>query len=500
VRDTGIGIPPNRVDAIFDAFTQVDSSMTRRFGGTGLGLAISLQLVRLMGGTIWVESKLGEGSTFHFTARFARRPVVATRTDGSVLPLPAELTGMDVLVVDDNATNRRILEELLIGWGARPTVAANGPEALEKLTAMNVSGGRFGLVLLDAHMPEMDGFMVAERIQADPTFAGTTIMMLSSGSLIEEVGRCRRLGIDMHLTKPIKPSDLLVAIRGAIGAVVPRARARRALSAQRNYKPNGMHILVAEDNEVNQTLARRLLEKHGHTVVIVESGVGALAALETETFDMVLMDIQMPLLDGIQATRRIREREQLTGMHMPIVAMTAHALKDDKERCLAAGMDGFISKPIRAQQLLDLIAELSDTEQPPKRLAEEPPPGERVPAFNKQNALMQVDGDLDLFREIYDIFVASWPTTVEEIGSAIEHGDTQRLQQAAHRLRGSMAVFAAEPASSTSLALEMLGRNEHLDEAPALFADLQKKVCRLQQELDAMFVEHGVQIGAPATA
>jgi signal transduction histidine kinase/DNA-binding response OmpR family regulator len=346
VRDTGVGIPVEKQQAIFQAFEQADSSTTRKHGGTGLGLTISRRLVDMMGGRIWVESEDGRGSTFHFTVRCAvsTQPLVR-----QPLP-PTDLRDLLVLVVDDNATNRRILNEMLTHWQMRPTTVDGGVAALGLMMHAVAAGTPFPLVLIDVHMPDMDGFELAETIIHTPELAGATIMMLSSADLTGEAARCRELGVAAFLTKPIRQAELLDAMRLALGGVA-RAESMTVVHSDA-IEPSSrrLHVLLAEDNVVNQRLAVRLLEKRGHTVVVANNGREALAALEREPFDLVLMDVQMPEMDGFEATAAIRARERATGAHIPIVAMTAHAMRGDEERCLAAGMDDYIAKPIQVAE------------------------------------------------------------------------------------------------------------------------------------------------------
>jgi len=355
VRDTGIGIPAEKQQAIFNAFEQADASTTRKYGGTGLGLTISRRLVEMMGGRIGVESEAGRGSTFHFTMRCARSPQPLTR---HALPA-ADLRDLPVLVVDDNATNRRILNEMLVHWQMRPTTVNGGEAALGCLLHAVAAGTPFPLVLIDAHMPEMDGFELADRITHTPALAGATIMMLSSAGLTGEAARCRELGVASFLTKPIRQSELLDAIRLALGSVT-LAEPRPAVSLESSLPPpRHLHVLLAEDNAVNQRLAVRLLEKRGHTVVVAHNGREALAAVANDAFDLVLMDVQMPEMDGFEATAQIRRREAQgpapVRRRIPIIAMTAHAMQGDEERCLALGMDGYVAKPIQTKQLFAII-------------------------------------------------------------------------------------------------------------------------------------------------
>ena len=363
VRDTGIGIPEEKHRLIFEPFTQADGSTTRKHGGTGLGLAIASQLVRLMGGQLWVESILGQGSTFHFTLQLAvQRPASTTS-------LPAEhvnVRDLPVLVVDDNGTNRRILHDMLTHWGMRPTTVESGEAALDILEHAEGGGQRFPLVLLDAHMPEMDGLTVAERIAQNPRLKGMTILMLSSGDQRDMEVRCRQLGITIYLRKPIARSELWEAMITALGRPeerdvpgdqAPHSKKACALQHHQEMTPRRqLRILLAEDNVVNQRLVVRLLEKHGHTVVVASTGREVLALLTQQPVDVVLMDVQMPEMDGLESTAVIREQERQRGGHLPIIALTAHAMKGDQERCLITGMDDYISKPINAQTLSAAIS------------------------------------------------------------------------------------------------------------------------------------------------
>ncbi|HUX10760.1 MAG TPA: PAS domain S-box protein, partial [Terriglobia bacterium] len=355
VSDTGAGIAAEKQKLIFEAFTQADSSMTRKYGGSGLGLTISAKLVHMMHGQLWVESEPGQGSTFHFTARFGVSAVPAR-----VEPREAvALDGMAVLVVDDNATNRRILEAMLRHWLMEPALAEGGEAALAAMEEHAASAKTFPLVLIDAQMPEMDGFTLAERIKQNPQLAGATIMMLSSSGQRGDAARCRELGIAAYLIKPIRQSELLRAILEALGK--PSGRREQLPLVTRHSlreKQVGAHILLAEDNAVNRILVMKLLEKRGLQVTVAGNGKEVLAALEKESFDLVLMDVQMPEMDGLEATAVIREKEKVEGGHLPIIALTAYAMKGDEERCREAGMDDYIAKPIRPQELFKTLHRL----------------------------------------------------------------------------------------------------------------------------------------------
>jgi PAS domain S-box-containing protein len=354
VSDTGVGIPEAQQKTIFEAFSQADSSMTRRFGGTGLGLTISSRLVARMDGQIWVVSKVGEGSSFHFTSclKLQKTPTVRPAPLGL-----AELRGLHVLVVDDNSTNRKILQAMLRRWDMEPSLADGGEAALRILEEALAAGNPFPLVLLDAQMPEMDGFTLAERIKKNHGLAGATVMMLTSVGFLGDAERCRDLGIAVYLTKPIRQIELLEAIC-VVMATAPQAKAATAPLVTRHSLREGrphLKILLAEDNFVNQTLAVRLLEKRGHMVTVAGNGKEAIAALDKQDFNIILMDVQMPVMDGFEAAAAIRAKERETGAHIRIIAMTAHALKGDEARCIAAGMDAYTSKPIRPAELFALV-------------------------------------------------------------------------------------------------------------------------------------------------
>ena len=348
VRDTGIGIPADKQQAIFEAFSQADGSTTRRFGGTGLGLTISQRLAQAMHGRIWVESEPGRGSEFHFTVALplSGEPKIAATPEPS-------LAGVPVLIVDDNKTNLRILTAMLRSWEMLPVTASSAPEALAMLRRGVDAGQAIRVVVTDIHMPEMDGFRLAERIKAAPAFSAVAIVMLTSGETHGDIERSRAMGVGAHLTKPARRTELRAAIIQAMRAqpdrtVVIGARARTVSASPR-------HVLLGEDVPVNQMLAQRILEKAGHTIVVANNGVEALAALARERFDVVLMDVQMPEMDGFEASAAIRASERTSGSYLPIVAMTAYAMTGDRERCLAAGMDGYVSKPIRARELIDAV-------------------------------------------------------------------------------------------------------------------------------------------------
>jgi two-component system, sensor histidine kinase and response regulator len=355
VADTGVGIPLDRQKRVFAAFTQADGSTTRTYGGTGLGLTIATQLVALMGGRLWVESEVGKGSTFHFTANLGavQVPVVAA------VPDTVDLRNLTALVVDDNATNRRLLEVTLSGWAMVPTLVPSVPEALVALRSAHKSGKPIRLVLADVQMPDADGFALADAIKKETGIAGAAVVMLTSAGQPGDAARCRELGVAAYLTKPIRSKDLRSAILLALGGHTAE-RDRPALVTRHSLRETRQtgRILLVEDNSVNRLVATRLLENRGHAVVQATNGREALAILDDAAivgFNCVLMDVQMPEMDGFECTALIREQERKTGARLPIIAMTAHAMKGDDARCLAAGMDGYLSKPIQPGEFFDVI-------------------------------------------------------------------------------------------------------------------------------------------------
>lgn len=353
VTDTGIGIPKEKQALIFEPFSQADTSTTRRYGGTGLGLSISMRLIEMMGGRIWLESEVGKGSTFHFTAKFG---VVKNPIGQTPLKEMSALGDIRVLVVDDNATNRKILTTTLRYWHMKPAAASDAAAALELLRQAQAAGAPFRLLIADCHMPVVDGFMLVEQIQQSPDLSNLVTIMLTSGGQRGDGARCKEMGIAAYLIKPVAQADLLDVL---LRVLFPSDSATQAGQVITRYTLQGgrspLHILLAEDNAVNQKLASRLLENQGHSVVVAADGAQALEMLNRQSFDLILMDAQMPVMDGFETTGAIRRLEQSTGAHIPIVAMTAHAMVGDRQRCLDAGMDGYIAKPIRPPELFEAI-------------------------------------------------------------------------------------------------------------------------------------------------
>ena len=480
MRDTGIGIAPDKVRSVFEAFVQADGSMTRKYGGTGLGLSISRRLVEMMGGRIWVESEVGRGSTFHFTARFGVAPARPEEAPAS----PAALEGLSALIVDDNSTNCRILVDVLRNWRMVPTAVQGGPAALEALRAAAAAGEPFSLVLLDAMMPEMDGFTLASKISGHPELAGAAVMMLSSGDRRGDADRCRALGLARYLVKPVKQSDLLDALVQAL-AVQEKAPAPTPRREAVGPAARPLRILLAEDNLVNQRLALRLLEKQGHAVAVAHNGQEAVEALAKQGFDVVLMDVQMPVMDGMEATARVRAAEKGTGRHTPIIALTAHAMKGDRERCLAAGMDGYLAKPIQSAELTRVLAEVSGAvaAPPAEKVSARPEPG----VFDLGAALSRLDGDRELLRDVAGMFLSDSPRMVQAVRSALESHDARALQIAAHALKGSASTFSAAGLVEAAWALEQMGRKGDLSEAGAALTTLEKEADRFRDALAAAF-------------
>jgi PAS domain S-box-containing protein len=503
VSDTGIGVPREKQQAIFDAFEQVDSSLKRNYEGTGLGLAISSKLIALMGGRIWLESEVGRGSTFHFTARFGLAKEPALRPEPTEL---ASLRGLPILVVDDNATNGRILEEILRSWELRPTVVDEGKAALAELCRAAEAGEPFPLHLLDGQMPGMDGFSLAARIKENPSLTGATVLMLSSSDPVGDAARCGALGIAAHLTKPIKPSDLLGAL---LTAAHPPAHpnARPAPPVQPYAVPacRRLRILLVEDNAVNQKLMVHLLEAQACKVVVAGNGREALTALRLPwswaegprvsgdapeptnaaagryppaltPFDLILMDVQMPEMDGFEATGQIRDWEQKAGGHLPIIAMTAYAMKGDRGRCLEAGMDGYVAKPIQAHELWQTIA---DVLPPVVRAA----PEKMEEVLDRAEALAEVGGNVQLLSEIAGLFLDDCPRLMHEIRDAIACRDALRLLRAAHTFKGSVGSFSAPKALAAVWRLERMGWAHDLAGAEEAQSALEHEIGRLEQAL-----------------
>lgn len=489
VSDTGIGIPPDKLDKIFVSFTQADGSTTRKYGGTGLGLTISKELVEMMGGRIWVESEMGKGSTFHFTVRFDLGHGESVET---IRLEDLDITGMRVLIVDDNATNRLVAREMVASWGLLPTEKEGGEEGISELKRAFDSGTPYHLLLLDTQMPGIDGFEMARRVKKSSFGKDLEIILLTSSGRKGDAARCREAGISAYLLKPVKKSDLLDAIMMALGRGYGeelRVITRHTIEEARRK----LKILVVEDNPVNQKLAMKMLEKRGHRVVVAENGREALEIYENEWVDLILMDVQMPEMDGFEATRAIREKE--SGGHVPIVAMTAHAMKGDRERCLEAGMDDYVSKPVKAEELFSAIERVALA--PPRRKRQKPalssplrPPSTEV--INLSHVMEVVDGDMDLFKEITELFFEQGSELVNRIREGIEKGDAERVEHAAHSLKGSAGNIGAKRVHDAAYRLEMMGREGRLERAMDVLSLLEREIREANEAVKEIIQERGI--------
>ena len=487
VSDTGVGIPPEKHRLIFEAFAQADRSTARRHGGTGLGLSISARLVELMEGHTWVESEPGRGSKFHFTALFnlAKQPAPQPLTSENV-----SLTGVRILVVDDNETARRTLADLLARWSMKPEPVEDAEMALATLHAAGSSGEPFALVLTDSHMPGVDGFALAEKIKENSHLTSAVIMMLTSAGLRGDAARCRELGILAYLTKPISQSELRQAILKVLGLKVLSAQSAGAAPAslvtRHSLREAGRPVraLVADDDRVNQALVVRLLEKEGHEAVTVDNGRDALARLEKQDFDLALIDVEMPEMGGIETMALIRKKESATGAHLPIIAMTAHAVKGDQERCLAAGADAYVSKPVSPQQLRDGIEGLTSSA---SRVRQTPPaanPTRDAPDLGR--ALERVEGDADLLRSMAALFLRGCPQQLAKIREAVSHRDARSLMYLAHTAKGAVGNFAAAAAVEAAGRLEMMGRDNDFTQAEEACQKLEETLEGVRTALEAL--------------
>jgi PAS domain S-box-containing protein len=503
VSDTGIGIPADKLCSIFAPFVQVDDLLTRRRGGTGLGLAISRRLVEIMGGLLGAESEPGRGSRFHFTARFG--VCKNALPPATISPDPARLHGSAILIVDDNAISRFVLEEMVNSWGMRPTVVPGAAEALETLRRSVAAGETFSLVLLDASMPAMDGFTLTERIRSEPYLDAVRIVMLTSDSQWTAARR-RELGVAGCLAKPIRQAELLKTLISVIeGEEIPVADTP-PIAESVTLNSQRLRILLAEDNSINRDLALRLLGKQGHEVVVAEDGKQAVAAVEEQPFDLILMDVQMPEMNGLEATAAIRAWESSQGGYgpggcrIPIIAMTAFAMTGDKEKCLEAGMDRYVSKPLNNQELFQVIQEVL----PPSRrspvlqesvtlheaeiaLASASGPmvtnhQPRNETFDREEALVRVGGEELMLRHAAESFIARSPIDWASILTAVAGGDCLAVERLTHKLKGQLSIFSAR-AARVARDLELAGRERKAERLESACRVLGSELERLDKAL-----------------
>jgi two-component system, sensor histidine kinase and response regulator len=479
VRDTGIGIPKDKQELIFEAFAQADGSARRKYGGTGLGLTICTRLVTMMGGKLWLESEPGQGSSFYFTATFQ---LARALPEKSIPEGDAGLLGVPVLVVDDNPTNRRILEMTLKQWGMKPTLVSNGWAALAELRRSKEENETTPLLLLDAQMPQLDGFATAAKIKQDPELPTPAIMMLTSGGQRGDADRCRQLGIAAYLSKPVRQWELHEAILRVLG-LRPQLTEASSLVTRHSLKETSkrLRILLAEDNPVNSELALRIFSKRGHSVVVAVNGLRALEALEKQDFDLILMDVQMPEMDGFEATAAIRKNEAITGTHTPIIAMTAHAMKGDRERCLGAGMDAYISKPVQPEELINMAESLAVGTGSADGSEES-----LEAVMDRTLALARVDGDEALLADLAKLFCDESPRMMAAMHEAVVDRDSDRIQRSAHSLKGAVATLAAQRTFEAALRIERLGRSGDMSQVDKAYALLEIHVRRLRAVLQTI--------------
>ncbi len=469
VRDTGIGIPPEKQQLIFEAFSQAQSSYGRRYGGTGLGLAITSRLVRLMGGEIWVDSEPEHGSEFHVVV-----PLPAGSPNS--LAIPECVKGVTTLIVDDNLTQRKILTAMLSQWGMKPDSVESAMRGLSAMEAAATCNNPYRLVLIDGTMPEMDGFELAECIKRHPKLVGATILMLSLGMRSDDISRCRQLGVSAYVVKPIRRLELLNVIVRVLQNKDAFAAPVQEGERWENGRHNRLRILAAEDNRVNQRLLVRLLEKEGHTVTMVEDGEAAVAVSNERDFDLILMDVQMPVMDGLDATRRIRNHEQETRQHVPIIALTAHAMKGDRERCLEAGMDAYVAKPVQKQELLQVIYQYSS--HTPNYLASIGAVADPE-VLDIARALERNAGDEPMVDELCELFLQDCDVLPPMISRALEKGDNAAVSRAACKMKTSAGAICGSGAYYAAEALNEQARNGERGSMAAA-------VERLQRELDLL--------------
>jgi two-component system, sensor histidine kinase and response regulator len=484
VQDTGIGIPHDKQPTIFNAFEQADGSTSRRFGGTGLGLAISAQLTRLMGGDIWLESAPDRGSVFHFTARFESRSETEYANE---LLMDIDVKNVRALVVDDNEASRSILMEMLESWGMKAEATSDASSARERLVGASGAGKPFAVALIDSDMPRSDAAGLVRWIGSRSELRIRIILMLTA-----ETARQResflKMGVPATVAKPVRPSDLLDAVILALELGRPRENGRPAAEPERPEQRRSLRILVAEDTPFNQKYILRLLERWGHQTVIAETGLAALRILQQERFDLVLMDVQMPEMDGLEATAAIRKMERDAGAEpIPIIAMTAHAMKGDRERCIEAGMDDYVSKPISSDALLQAIRRLLPSEENDPEAGEEEEETSTVP--DREQLMAAFDHDWSFFKDCVGMFREDYPEMLSAIRETIRSGDAPGLRRSAHALKGMVGNFGAKAIARTAFVLEEMGRRAELSEGELAFQQLAEEVAGLERALAAIIEE-----------
>jgi PAS domain S-box-containing protein len=491
VRDTGIGIPQNKIGLLFEVFTQVDASTTRQYGGTGLGLAISKQLAELMGGEAGVNSKEGKGSEFWITARFGKQAVGA---HAESIP-PADLSGVHVLIVDDNASNREILTTRLASWGMRPFEAQEGTGALQAIYRALEENDPFKIAVIDMQMPGMDGETLGRTICSDERLNDMPMVMLTSLGMRGDARRLEEIGFAAYATKPIRHSELkailLLALSGQDKAaqqpIVTRHSARETLNL---FAGNNARILLAEDNITNQQVALGILKKLGLRADTVASGKEALKALKTLPYDLVFMDVQMPEMDGLEATRRIRKSES-RNLEIPIIAMTAHAMQGDRERCLQAGMNDYVTKPVSPQALAEALdkwlpKDVKTADSKPKASGKSPRisnPEAQSPVFDKAGMMARLMDDDDLARMVIEGFLEDIPQQIAVLKGFLESKDPVGTERQAHTIKGAAANVGGERLREAAFDMEKAARAENLSAAGRLLAELEAQFDRLHQAM-----------------
>ncbi len=474
VSDTGIGISPEAAVLLFRPFSQANSSTTRQYGGTGLGLAISKRLVELMGGEIGFESEPGKGSTFHFTVPLDARPGARSSTPASLAP-PGSVR---LLCVDDNATNRKIVEGLAGTWGLEPDAVAGGAEALLRLRTAYAEGRPYRVAVVDFAMPDMDGAELARRIKAEPTLAGTAVIVLTSLGMREDFDRAREAGAIRCLTKPVRAAQLHGALQTALAPAEPQPVAETAIESPNEPLRPGLRILLAEDNPVNREVASRQLKKLGVAVGLVGNGRAAVEALATHSYDLVLMDCQMPELDGFGAAAEIRRREMETGRRTPIVAMTASVLPTDRDRCAQAGMDDYVSKPVTLAALEAVIARWTAAEVAPREDTLDRAALDELRGY-------QLEGETDVLGRLVTKFLDSARAECATVHAALGRGDLANLRRAAHGLKGSSGMFGARRLSALSARLEAISTGSSREDPALLVNELERELERVARLLEA---------------